>query len=199
MSSPTIRPIRLSAIRRALKAAPIPEPEAPLQAAVAAILRESEGKLELLLIRRSSRASAPWSGQMALPGGRRDPSDPSLRQTAIRETLEEVGLDLAEHGEYLGALPPLQAKARGKILDLQIAPFVFCIRRFPELIHDASEVVETLWGDVSAMHNGRLDTQTPYVRQGLTYQLPAYDVDGRTVWGITYEILQKLFFAFDAL
>ena len=99
MSSPTIRPIRLSAIRRALKAAPIPEPEAPLQAAVAAILRESEGKLELLLIRRSSRASDPWSGQMALPGGRRDPSDPSLRQTAIRETLEEVGLDLAEQSQ----------------------------------------------------------------------------------------------------
>ena len=197
MNSPTIRPIGLSAIRRALQQATLAEPEAPRQAAVAAVLRESEGQLEILLIRRSSHPSDPWWGQMALPGGRREPSEPSLRETAIRETLEEVGLDLAAHGEYLGALPPMQAKARGKILDLQIAPFVFCVRSFPELKHDASEVVETLWGDVVAMQDGRLDTQTPYIARGLTYQLPAYDVEGRTVWGITYEILQKLFLAVD--
>ena len=65
-------------------------------AAVALVLRQAPA-LELLLIKRSSSEDDPWSGQMALPGGRRDPADAGLQHTAIRETHEEVGLDLRAH------------------------------------------------------------------------------------------------------
>ncbi|HET9512400.1 MAG TPA: NUDIX domain-containing protein, partial [Gemmatimonadales bacterium] len=48
----------------------------------------------LLLIRRADRDGDPWSGQLGLPGGRKSPADADLLSTAIRETFEEVGIDL---------------------------------------------------------------------------------------------------------
>src|ERR1035437_8323829 len=65
------------------------------EAAVALILRETvDGEVELLFIKRAARGDDPWSGQIALPGGRHQASDQSLEDTAVRETLEEVGLEL---------------------------------------------------------------------------------------------------------
>src|SRR5688572_28899501 len=65
-------------------------------AAVAAVLHEpGEGHPELLFIERAEHPLDPWSGHMAFPGGRVDPGDPGPRHAAERETLEEVGLDLA--------------------------------------------------------------------------------------------------------
>jgi 8-oxo-dGTP pyrophosphatase MutT (NUDIX family) len=53
------------------------------------------GDAEILFIKRAGRAGDRWSGHVALPGGKRDPQDASDRVAAIRETQEEVGLDLA--------------------------------------------------------------------------------------------------------
>ena len=72
-----------------------PSEQAKRHAAVAMILRDRvEGGAEALFIKRSERDDDPWSGQMALPGGRREPDDHSLEHTARRETHEEVGLAL---------------------------------------------------------------------------------------------------------
>ncbi len=65
------------------------------RAAVAIVLTDNAGSLDLLLIERARRASDPWSGQMAFPGGRVDVADSTPRAAAERETLEEVGLSLA--------------------------------------------------------------------------------------------------------
>jgi 8-oxo-dGTP pyrophosphatase MutT (NUDIX family) len=59
------------------------------EAAVAILLVPDPDSM--LLIRRAERGDDPWSGQMGLPGGRRHATDPDLRHTAVRETLEEVG------------------------------------------------------------------------------------------------------------
>ena len=72
-----------------------PEP-VTVEAAVAAVLRERPGELELLFIRRAEHADDPWSGDLAFPGGRIDPEDAGPREAAIRETLEELQLDLRE-------------------------------------------------------------------------------------------------------
>src|SRR5687768_2605338 len=74
------------------------DPEAR-PAAVALVLRAVEMKgLELLFIRRAEYADDPWSGQVAFPGGRHESGDESLERTAIRETWEETGIDLAASG-----------------------------------------------------------------------------------------------------
>src|SRR5512147_1099599 len=73
-------------------------------AAVAAVLRQGTDGVELLFIRRAKRRGDPWSGHMAWPGGKREAGDAGLVACAVRETREEVGLDLQAHGELIGSL-----------------------------------------------------------------------------------------------
>src|SRR5262249_62229968 len=87
------------------------------RAAVAVILREGDPTFEILFIRRAEKDGDPWSGQMGFPGGRAEP-DEELGKTAVRETLEETGIQLAAHGEPLGALDEVRAMARMQPMDL---------------------------------------------------------------------------------
>src|SRR3989337_2808027 len=66
------------------------------KAAVALIFRSgADGQPELLFIKRADYPGDPWSGQVAFPGGREEPGDSSLADTAVRETREEAGSDLS--------------------------------------------------------------------------------------------------------
>lgn len=163
----------------------------PPQAAVAIVLRFAPS-LDVLLIRRSEHDGDPWSGHMAFPGGRRDPSDESTLATALRETLEEVGWDLRHDAEHLGALAPLPAVARGHALDLEIVPHVFVAHRTSELVL-SDEVVEALWTPVEPLVDGQVDTVRPYRYEGYDLELPAYQVGEHVVWGLTYRMLGMLF------
>ena len=98
------------------------------EAAVAMILLQGESSFEMMFILRARKEGDPWSGQMALPGGHREPQDVTLAETAARETWEETGLDLAEHGEFLGGLTGVRANPRSGI-DLMVVPQVFELRR----------------------------------------------------------------------
>lgn len=168
------------------------EAEAPQgRAAVALILRDHEAEPELLLIRRAEREGDPWSGHMALPGGRREPADPDDLTTAIRETFEEIGLDLLEHGRLLGRLDDVPAVARGRRIPLTIAVFAFELTATPALAF-SPEVVEALWVPVAALAGGELDATFAYDHEGQRYELPAWNVEGRVVWGLTYRMLRGL-------
>jgi 8-oxo-dGTP pyrophosphatase MutT (NUDIX family) len=129
---------------------------------------------------------------MAFPGGREDPRDESLFATAVRETLEEVALDLTRSAELLGRLDDLPAIARGRRTGLTIAPFVFELAGDVEL-HPNLEVSEALWAPLEPMLRGELRTTMPYEFEGQRLELPAHDVQGRVVWGLTYRMLESLF------
>jgi 8-oxo-dGTP pyrophosphatase MutT (NUDIX family) len=165
--------------------------QAARQAAVAAILREGAQGAEVLLIRRADHPDDPWSGHMAFPGGRMDPGDRDLLATARRETLEEIGLDLGE-AEPLGHVDDLHAVARGRRLDLAIRPYVFAIDEAPPLVPNY-EVAEAVWSPLGPMARGEVDTTRPWREGSATYAMPAYDVGGRIVWGLTYRMLRTLF------
>ena len=160
-------------------------------AAVAAVLRDRERGAEVLLIRRSENVGDPWSGHMALPGGRYQADDGELVNTARRETLEEVGLDLTRFARLLGPLELLPAIARGKRIGLTIAPFVFALERDAVLTPNR-EVVETLWAPLGDLASGAGATTVEWSRDGEDLVLPAWDVEGRVVWGLTYRMLQAL-------
>ncbi len=162
------------------------------RAAVATILREGAQGPEVLLIRRAEHPRDPWSGHMAFPGGRQDPGDADLFATAVRETREEIALDLREGARLLGRLDDLPAIARGRRTGMVIAPFVF------ELLRDAPfvpnyEVAEALWAPIGPLMRGERLTTIPYVLQGRRIELPAHDIDGRIVWGLTFRMLDGLF------
>ena len=157
-------------------------------AVVAAILRDSPDGVELLLIRRAEHELDPWSGHMALPGGHGDATDASLVATAVREVSEEVSLDLFEHAELLGRLPAVVAAPT----QLTIYPLVFALELGHEPEPNPREVQEVVWATLEHLRSpAAVSSHQLEVRQQ-RHRFPAYDVRGRTVWGLTYRILGAL-------
>jgi len=159
------------------------------RAAISAVLREAGPDLEVLLIRRAIREGDPWSGHMALPGGHFSPTDADLLRTALRETREEVGLDLELGGEYLGRLDDFVPAQR---FDISVRPFVFSITSPAELAL-GDEVDEALWVPLLPLIGGARRTSFELVHEGRKLTLPGWDIDGRVVWGLTYRVLTLLF------
>jgi 8-oxo-dGTP pyrophosphatase MutT (NUDIX family) len=162
-------------------------------AAVAMLLRDGARGPEVFFIRRAEHPNDPWSGHMAFPGGRRDDRDATLLHTAMRETREEVGLDLSSDAEHIGQLDDLQAIARGKPQETVIRPFVFELHREWPIRVEEREVAEALWTPLLPLYRGEVDTVRPYQWHGTQIDFPAYDVEGRIVWGLTYQMLRSFF------
>jgi 8-oxo-dGTP pyrophosphatase MutT (NUDIX family) len=185
--------VQLPSLRSRLQARSAQRYSGPTErrAAVAAVLRPTQDGPELLLIRRAERAGDPWSGHMALPGGHADATDPDLLATALRETREEVGLDLAAH-ELLGALDEHAAHAQGRFTGLVIAPFVFALQSAAEP-RPNHEVAELLWAPLGPIARGELDAVKEVRRDGQLVRFPGFRVGEHVVWGLTHRVLQNLF------
>lgn len=174
----------------------------PARAAVAIILRAAPAPdesrvtnsdvsgLEILLILRATRDGDPWSGQVALPGGRRDPDDATLQDTAIRETLEETGLDLGTQGLVLGALDEL--RPRTPVLPpIIVTPFV-AIAPVVAPLTLSDELADAFWVPWSTFADpARVDESTVQVR-GASWRVSSYSVGERVVWGMTERMLRQL-------
>jgi len=167
------------------------EGDAP-RAAVALVLRDGlpEG-VELLFIRRAEHEKDPWSGHMGFPGGRAEPTDPGPEATAVRETLEETGLDLARDGERLGALDEVKALARGRPVDLVIAPIVFRLSR-PLDGAPSLEVVSLHWLPLERLLAPEARSTLPYQYEEHVLELPCLRIDGLVIWGLTYRMFENL-------
>ncbi|MGE0787475.1 MAG: CoA pyrophosphatase [Sandaracinaceae bacterium] len=176
----------LARLRASLAGSADADPEGP-RAAVAALLRDGP-EPEILFIQRAEHPSDPWSGHMAFPGGRLDPGDASLLHTVVRETREELGLDLVEHGELLGRLDDVPTHTTG----LVVRPFVYRVGELPPLTPNY-EVAGVHWTGVMPLMRGEVDTEYPLVWKGQPYRFPGYQVRDRVVWGLTYRMLQMLF------
>jgi 8-oxo-dGTP pyrophosphatase MutT (NUDIX family) len=161
-----------------------------MRAAVAVVLARAPREPHLLLIRRAEHPLDPWSGHMAFPGGRLDPTDETLVAAAIRETREEVGIDLEIHGALVTRLDDLQASARGRNLDLVVSPFLFTLEERHEPRIDPREVAEALWVPLHVFRDPRFHGTTAVSRGEFQADFPAYLYEGNTVWGMTYRMIQ---------
>jgi 8-oxo-dGTP pyrophosphatase MutT (NUDIX family) len=184
--------LTLDAVARALRGRePDRVPRDVRRAAVALVLREGAEGLELLFIKRAEHDRDPWSGQVGFPGGRAEPQDEDLVATAVRETLEETGLDLAREAGQLGALDEVQALARGRPLDLVIAPFVFGLRRPLEGVPN-HEVVSLNWLPLSTLLDPRTRSSMPYRYGDTLLELPCLRAGGLVIWGLTFRMFESL-------
>lgn len=159
---------------------------------MATIYREGEHGPEILLIQRAERQGDPWGGHMAFPGGRHEAHDTSLFHTAIRETREEIGIDLEQSGELVGVLTDHEATARRVQTGMPVRPYVFELIGSPALTTN-EEVQSVVWLPILPSLRGENRTSITVTYEGVSYTLPGYDVTGRTVWGLTYKMLQDLF------
>lgn len=164
------------------------------RAAVAAILRETspEAGVELFFIQRAEHPSDPWSGHIAFPGGRRDPGDFTLLATAIRETQEEVGVDLST-AELVARLPDVPAFTRSKRGRLVVTPFVFALREDVEVVPNR-EVASTLWVPMRSFAEGVGKGTYAFTYEDKPYELPCFRLapDQKVLWGMTYRMLETM-------
>jgi 8-oxo-dGTP pyrophosphatase MutT (NUDIX family) len=160
-------------------------------AAVAVIFRIArDDALELLMIERARYAGDPWSGHIAFPGGRSEPADVSLLATALRETREEIGVDLAADGRILGALTRLLPMTP-RLPPIAIAPFVAVLARDVPLAL-SEEVAGAFWVPLSTLQraDGSCDVE---ITVGGTLRTVHAFVHGRyTIWGLTERIICDL-------
>lgn len=139
-------------------------------AAVALIFNGSRFVIE----KRISRNDDPWSGQFSLPGGHYSLKDNDLLETAIRETLEETGMDLRIQGKYLGHFGPFNPRNRP---DMKVFVYVFEV---PEesALRSSRETEYAKWIDISNLEK---------VDQGKGI---SFRIEDGIIWGMTARVLE---------
>ena len=188
MARETPRLITVAAARQALRGHRPERADAPeaRPAAVALVLVDGPGGVEILFIRRAERAGDPWSGQIAFPGGRYEPADPDLLATAVRETREETGVDLAD-AERLGVLDDLYPRAT-TLPPVVVRPFVFAAAR-PAALAPSVEVQRAFWVPAARLLDPGVRREISLTLRGERRTFPAYLVDDEVIWGMTERIL----------
>lgn len=169
-------------------------PEIPADArdsAVLILLQEGGNGLELTLIERTADRSA-HSGQIAFPGGRRDPEDESLLHTALREATEEVALDPGSV-TVVGGLTPLYIP----VSRFHVYPFVAYTSGQLQLQPSPQEVKRIIQIPLAALfapQNRIIAEIKPVLTPETPLEVPAYKLpdDGTLVWGATAMILSEL-------
>lgn len=159
------------------------------EAAVVFMLRSLGRGLQFLAIRRTEDERDPWSGHMALPGGRREAGDDGLWGTAVRETHEEVGIDLTSSGRLLGQLDDVSPRSR-RIPAIAITPFIVAVDPNVEA-RTSSEVDHAVWLPldvvVDEVHRGSMRLDVVPDRE-----FPTIEYDGHVIWGLTLSILRQV-------
>lgn len=184
----------IAKLARALEEHPgrVIEPEQPMRrAAIALVLRRGEStEPELLMIKRAEVERDPWSGHVACPGGRMEPGDLDLAQTAMRETWEETGIELSRVGRLLGTLDDISPRTP-VLPPIIIRPFVAVVPDDVE-IGQSPEVAAAFWVPLSALRErAAWGIGTVHVR-GVPREVTTFTHGGYTVWGLTERVLKQL-------
>jgi 8-oxo-dGTP pyrophosphatase MutT (NUDIX family) len=124
-------------------------------------------------------------GQVSLPGGVIDPGE-TFEQAALREAHEEVGLAQAQV-RVLGALTPLDIPVSG----FRLHPIVGASETRPRLAPSFGEVARILEIDIDELLAPDCVVHTPRERDGVTFTVPGFHVQGVEIWGATAMVLAE--------
>ncbi len=183
-------PLTLEAIRARLSghtADAGPTERAQRKAAVAMVLApQADTQLAVLFVKRAENPADPWSGHMALPGGRLEPEDISLRHTAQRETLEEAGL-LLDSRSFIGRLDDVGG-GRLAAIDMAVAPHVYYLEE-PGEVRLNYELADFVWVPLNYLADP--SQVAPYTHPIFPPEMtfPSFQYNGYTIWGLTYRIV----------
>jgi len=159
-------------------------------ASVAAILTPED---KLLFMQRAVHESDPWSGHLSFPGGRKEPNDIDDISVAIRETHEEIGLDL-NRAEHIGRLDDLRTLQ--PLPPILIRPHLFFVNEpLSVVLNNEADSLHFL-----SMHDllngtGRGVMEHPW--RGVARRFPCVRFDGVCLWGLTLHMVDDLLHRLD--
>jgi 8-oxo-dGTP pyrophosphatase MutT (NUDIX family) len=169
----------------------IAELEGPVRrAAILLALRaRADGEPELLMIKRAEAEGDPWSGHIACPGGRMEPGDHDLAVTAVRETMEETGVDVARDGRLLGHLDDLSPRTPA-LPPIVIRPYVALVRADVAIV-PSHEVAQAFWVPISALRERGAWGMGVVTVGGVERRVTVFQHGEYTVWGLTERVLRQ--------
>jgi 8-oxo-dGTP pyrophosphatase MutT (NUDIX family) len=162
------------------------QPETPVRGQgdeAAVLIAVTQSKRPRLLLTRRADGLSSHAGEVALPGGKRDRSDASLLDTALRETAEEVGLPPTE-ARIIGRLKSFESK-----FGLDVTPFVGLIPEDLPLVINRQELDALFYVPLSFLLGDPRSSTDRIVRRGEIYLAPVYIYQGHKIWGLTSRIL----------
>ncbi len=178
-------------ISRALHDPPprrLPDAECDTRAAVALLLApDAEGDVAGLFVMRAARDGDPWSGHVALPGGRSESADSDLLDTARRETREETNVEVARD-QFVGRLSEIHPRSE-HLPSIGITPFVAWLPSRPE-VRENHELAGHLWVPLEALRSAR-NRSTLVRRQPVERVFPTIEYAGAVIWGLTLAIIDE--------
>ena len=177
-------------LQRHVKAEAGFEPRAG-RAAVAIMLREGAQATEMLMIRRATREGDPWSGHMGFPGGRRDPQDSSNLACALRETEEELGVDLAQWGSAVGELSDVNTGWRKDRPEMLVTPFVFRVASLPPLTPN-DEVDDVVWVPLDYLMVQENREPLAWEWKGQNLETDSYLYESYRIWGLSLMMIDEM-------
>jgi len=161
------------------------------RAAVAIMVREGQEATELLMIRRATREGDPWSGHMGFPGGRRDPEDHSNLSCALRETEEELGVDLSRWGAPLGELSDVNTGWRKDRPEMLVTPFIFSVSELPTLTPN-HEVDDVVWVPLHFLMDESNREPLEWEWKGQKMETDSYLYDCYRIWGLSLMMIDEM-------
>ncbi|MGQ0828385.1 MAG: NUDIX hydrolase [Bacteroidota bacterium] len=163
------------------------EQHSPIKSAVLILLFPSKKSIHTILIQRTEYAGV-HSAQIAFPGGRLDDSDIDLKQTALRETFEEIGVK-AEQVTVVGKLTDIYITPSNYL----VSPFVGYINTIPDFVIDTHEVQKIITTDLFNLNNAMIRSEKMITHSGGNQvKTPYYEIEGFTVWGATAMMISEL-------
>lgn len=150
-------------------------------AAVALLIKEVTDP-SILFVKRIQNPTDPWSGQIALPGGKRDGKDKDLKDTVMREALEETGINL-ERSRFLGVMSIQKSTPRPEI---KVLPFVIFLEYEPAITLSERELEKYVWIPIEKLAKSKATVTFSFGES------PAYVIDDTVIWGLTHRIIEEL-------
>jgi len=161
-----------------------PEIQSDMDYRLASVLVIIYGKTPLIIMTEKPKSMKFHAGEISFPGGKLDTNDSNLLDTALRETSEEIGLNVSKN-EIIGQLNPVKTLTTGFL----ILPFVCMLEQIPPLVTNSevekilhiplSPFLQTVAKDCDPSHN-------------LMNEMYTFEFQKQIVWGASARILKQI-------